>query len=302
MTGQLVNRQPIISDERQNSLKTAIIISIGLAFAWWIVALLVRASGLATVWYDQGATFTQVGKHILDPYSVRGFVNPPWTAVLLAPFSVMPLEIAVLIQLELYFVLMTLVIFKFGGNLITVLITLVSFFAFDAILELNLDWLVCIGLLLPTPFSGPFLLVRPQEASGYWISFRRREFVQATIFTLAFIVITLFIWRGWPLQMLQAVRTYSLGHFYNLAPAGVLPFPFNLVVIGFGVWLSWRAFRRHDAILAILAWLCFVPYITMYALVIPFGLFAIRYPHLATDISAVMWLVLGVLIVVTVMT
>src|SRR5260370_32082356 len=115
--------------------------------------------------------FTQVGFELADPYEVKGFVNPPWTALLLAPFGFLPLSIATLAQLCIYFVLLTAVIFKFGGNTKTVLLTLTSIITLFAALELNLDWLVCIWLLIPPVLRGPFLLILQQEALGYCISF-----------------------------------------------------------------------------------------------------------------------------------
>src|SRR4051812_42583299 len=78
-------------------LKSAIRISVALALVWWAIALLFRAGNRIPVWYDQGTTFTQVGFHLADPYEVKGFVNPPWTALLLAPFGFLPLSIATLI-------------------------------------------------------------------------------------------------------------------------------------------------------------------------------------------------------------
>lgn len=265
-------------------------LSQGLAIIWWAVSLWFQSLNLIPVWHDQRSTFTQLSAHLGDPYLVSGFVNPPWTGILLAPFGWLPLPLATLVQLCLYFAILTGVIFKFGGNRQTMLIALTSFVALDAALELNIDWLVCLGLLVPPAFSGPFLLIKPQNALGYWLSFKRRELVHTLLVVLVLLVISLLLWGFWPLQMLEAIRTNTLGRSYNLAPLALLPWP---IAVAIGLSLSWVAFRRHDPVLSILAWLFFIPYITLYALLLPLALFAIRYPRVALLISVVAWLVYG---------
>lgn len=275
---------------RSPSLRESLVFSQGLAIVWWAVSLWFQALNVIPVWHDQRSTFTQLNGHLGNPYLVSGFVNPPWTAILLAPFGWLPLPLATLVQLCLYFAILTGVIFKFGGNRRTTLIALTSFVALDAALELNIDWLVCLGLLVPPAFSGPFLLIKPQNALGYWLSFKRRELVRALIVVLVLLIVSLIIWGLWPLQMLDAIRTNTLGRSYNLAPSALLPWP---VAVAIGLWLAWIAFKRRDPVLSILAWLFFIPYITLYALLLPLALFAIRYPRIGLLISAVMWIIYG---------
>lgn len=275
---------------RSAKFRESLVISQGLAIVWWAAALWLRSLNLIPVWHDQSTTFTQVNAHLFDPYQVRGFVYPPWTGFLLIPFGLLPLPLATLAQMCLYFAFLTGVIFKFGGNRRTMLITLTSFIALDAALELNIDWLVCLGLLVPPAFSGPFLLVKPQNALGYWLSFKRREFVRAVIAVMALLIVSLIVWGLWPLQMLDAIRVNTLGRSYNLAPLALLPWP---VALAIGLGLGWIAFKRRDPVLSILAWLFFVPYTTLYALLQPLALFAIRYPRVALLISVVVWILYG---------
>jgi hypothetical protein len=278
--------RPAISGD----IRQALIISQVLAFIAWLAALWFRASSPTPVWYDQQTTFTQLVHHIGDPYRVPGFVNPPWTAILLAPFGLLSLELSTLIQLCLYFAILTGVIFKFGGSTRIVLLALTSFFALDAALELNIDWLVCLGLLVPPMLSGPFLLVKPQNAFGYWLSFKWRDFIRAAIVVNITLVISLVLWGAWPLQWWEAIQHNTLGRFYNLAPMGLLPVPVSITI---GLALGVYAFRRRDPVLSILAGLFFVPYITLYALLPSFALFAVRFPRIALLISVVIWAVYG---------
>jgi hypothetical protein len=290
MLKRLRLRYRAISAKLPTSYNAGLRMALAIAVLWWLVAIIFRAGNLATVWYDQGATFTQVGKHINDPYQIRGFVDPPWTAILLAPFSLLPLPIAVLIQLCLYFVIITAVIRKFGGNAKTVLLVLLSFIAFDSALELNVEWLVYLGLLVSPIFSGPFLLIKPQDALGYWLTLKRRDFVRAVILILSLFLLSLLLWPGWPIQMIQAILTNTVGRSYNLAPITMMPWP---IAVAIGLALSWFGFKRRDPILAILGWIFFSPYLTYYSLLLPFALLAIRYPRVALIFSVTMWVIFG---------
>ncbi len=290
MIKRLRLRYYALSAKLPTSYKAALIIALILAVVWWLVALIFRANNLATVWFDQGSNFTQLGYHISDPYQVKGFVDPPWTAILLAPFALLPLSLAVLVQLCLYFVIMTAVIFKFGGNAKTVLLVLLSFIALDSALELNIEWLVYLGLLVSPAFSGPFLVIKPQDALGYWLTFKRRDFVRAVGVLLAVVLVSLILWPGWPMKMLTAIQQNTLGHFYNIAPVALMPWPIAIII---GLILAWFGFRRRDPFLAIWAWLFFAPYLTYYSLLLPFVLLAIRYPRVALLFSAMMWLIFG---------
>jgi hypothetical protein len=266
------------------------------ALIWWLLAAYLRGTGRIPVWYDQETTFLTAPFHITDPYALPRFMYPPWTAVLLAPLGLIQLHLAILLQACLYFVLLTLVIFKFRGNLRIVLLVLTSFIALDAVIELNLEWLICIGLLVPPAWSSPFLLIKPQDALGVMITYKRRDFIRTTLLGLLVVLVSLLLWGAWPLQSLKAIQTYTLGQSFNLAPLALLPWFVSLAIGGY---LAWRAYRKQDAPLAILAWLFFVPYIPLYSLLIPFAALAVRFPRVALIISVVMWAVYGRVVLLT---
>jgi hypothetical protein len=270
----------------------ALLISQALALGWWLVAVWLRGQNLVPVWYDQQVTFTQVPLRLANPYEIY-FVNPPWTAVLLVPFGLMPLPVSVLVQLCLYFAILTAVIFRYKGGIWIVLLALTSFIAFDSALELNVDWLACLGLLVPPTWSGPFLLVKPQTALGVWLSFKRRDVVRAVMVTLLLLIVSLIIWGDWLTPLLHYMLSQMQREF-NMAPMALLPPPIGVPIsLGIGIGLAWIAFRRRDPVLSILAWLFFVPYIKIYSLLLPLALLAIRLPRFALLLSAVMWIVYG---------
>lgn len=269
--------------------RKALLLALGMALVWWLVALWVRGTETVPVWYDQEHIFLRSAQVFFDPYQVGNFFNPPWAVIALLPFSLLPLPVAVLAQLALLFTALALVMLRFGGSFRSVAIALTSFLAFDNGLELNIEWLVCLGLLVPVAWSGPLLLVKPQSALGYYAGFRPRDWLKAAVVSLACLLLSFLVWGWWPPRMF-AVQGFSTAMTFNVAPAGLLPAP---VSIALSLALLWWAFRRRDPLLGILAWLFFVPYLRFYSLLLPFALACARWPRVALLISGVMWLVYG---------
>jgi len=263
-------------------------IGLGFAMLFWIIGLLVQDNGTLFIWGDQLWTFTSATSHLANPYGSAGFFNMPWAMLMLIPFDFMPLEIAALSQIILYFVLLALVAYKFGGGRFSLIIALSSALALDAALEINIDWIVCIGLLVPPIWSGPFLMVKPQTAFGYVFSFSRSNFIKATIVVLSTIIIAFILWGNWPLTLLENLQKYETNALVNLAPMSILPVWVSLIIgIALGVW----AVRKHDAILCIIAGLFFVPYIAPSSLLVAFALMAIRWPYIVLFVNAVCWVI-----------
>ncbi len=274
---------------RQQSYRRALLLALGFAVAWWLIVLRIREVTGLMLFADQYLDFTQLGLHLGQPYEVTRFVNVPWTALFLAPFSLPPFEFAVLMQVILYFCLLATVVFKFGGNLWTVLVVFLSPLAFDATMELNVDWVVVIGLLVPREWSGVFFLVKPQVLFGSWFGFEWREIVRAVLILLVVLVISFAVLPGWPQAMADNVMSNTLGDVgnrVNIAMSKGLPIVFSY---GIGVVLAVWAFRRKDVFLGVVAWQFLVPYMTFYGLLPVFALIAVRRPRIAVLISLVFW-------------
>lgn len=266
----------------------ALALSQALALFWFAAALRLRAEPNLIVWNDQAVVFSQGWANLATPYRIPGFVYPPWAALFFAPFNLLPLPLSVLAQLSLYFALLTLLIFRFGGGVSSVLIALTSFLGLNSALELNIDWIVCLGLLAPAALGGPLLVVKPQTALGAWLGLRPRQIIRAGAAVLAVALLAAVVWPGWPAEMWRAIQTYTLGRFYNLAPQAHLPW-FVCALIGGG--LGWLAYRRRDPALGVLAWVWFVPYVTLYTLQLHLALIAARWRALALALSLGLWLV-----------
>jgi hypothetical protein len=277
-------------------LTRALILAQVMAVAWWLVALWLRPQEIIPIWYDQEHIFLRSAAFISDPYEVYGFINPPWTAVVMLPLSWLPVPLAILLQLSIYFAALVIVIFKFGQNarkgrcFQAVVITLTSFIALDNALELNIDWVTAVALALPLAWSGPLMLIKPQNAMGYYVGFHPRRWIPVFIVTGVFLLISFVAWGWWPPQMIEAAQTNLVGQEWNLAPMFVTAWWISIPV---GLVLMWLAFRRRDPLLGILAWLFFIPYIKLYGLLLPLALLAIRYRLVAIIIMVVMWIIYG---------
>jgi hypothetical protein len=138
------------------------------------------------------------------------------------------------------------------------------------------------------------LLTKPQVALGVWFSYRRQALVRAVLVVLMTLIVSFVVWEAWPTKMWDNLERYTLidvnvGHL-NLAPSALLPRPVSWLIGGL---LAWRAHRRHDPVLALLAWLFLTPLLHLYGSLLFFALVAIRLPLLAWIIHLSMWAIYG---------
>ncbi|NDJ84964.1 MAG: hypothetical protein GYB66_03670 [Chloroflexi bacterium] len=279
----------------QSGLLASIFWALAMAVVWWsVAALVIGPLGIAPIWHDQEVDFTQAPKNLDNPYETPRYVYPPWTAVLLIPFSFMPLPLAVLIQICVFFVLLAVLIHRYGGNTGHVILVVTSYWAFDNGLELNIDWLPVLGILVPAFLSGPLLLTKPQVALGVWLSYSRKQLIRAANVTLALLAVSFILWDNWPEAMWDSLQRWTLTDEYydqfNLAPIALLPVPISLAI---GAWIGWHAFKQRSVILSLLAWMFFVPYIPTYTMIVYFVPITMRLPFLAFIINVTMWIIYG---------
>ena len=283
----MINHGTTPPNPEQKNRREAILIGAVIAIVWWVVALLLyqNASGVL-VWYDQTHIFRSAPLN--TPYDAYGFVHPVWVVVLAYPFRWLPLEVATLLQALIYFIALALVIVKWGGDRRAILITLCSFISLDAVLQMNVDWLVVVGMLLPPWASGPFVLAKPQIGFGYYLGLNLRDSLKALILMIVVLMVTFLIWGWWPAIIWGRVTDASISRFFNIAPLQYLSY-LSLVIGGI---MAGVAFRRKDVPLGVLAGLFFTPYIAAYSFPLMLGMLAIRWQRLALIITVVYWVLL----------
>jgi hypothetical protein len=246
------------------------------------------------VWDDQRATFLQVNPQ--EPFGVAGFLAPPHTTLFLYPLRFLPIPLAVWVQLLLLGWILVAILHRFASRHVWVafLAVFASPLMADNALELNIDWLVALGLLVPPVWSAIFLSIKPQLLLTYCLSFDRRTFVRFLIVGLGVLLVSLLIWGDWlsAWLLMQSSKQGNQQHI-NLAPMhhfGILP----SLMVGIGV-LAW-GWRRRDTVWITLEGVFFVPYIASYSLIVPFMLFATRRPFVALLLSVSVWIVLVILL------
>jgi hypothetical protein len=211
-----------------------------------------------------------------DPFAVPTFTNPPW-ALLLLPHVLLPLRVASAVNLLLNVLMLAAVVWRFGGRGLGLMLTFTSPVFFDLVRTNNIEWIICIGLLISAQWGLILLAVKPQIAMGVMFVWLRRY--GACIFVPLVIVVlfSLAVWGLWPLR--TGLPAAAAG--WNLAPwpIGVLP----------GMWLLWRAWRDDDEALAIIATPLLVNYIAGYSLVVPLAVAAGRWPRAAAAAWFVLW-------------
>jgi hypothetical protein len=279
------NAAALVEDKR-----SAYIVALLLAVAWWGAALYLRERGTLLVWNDQDVTFSRALELIRTPYLLPGFANPPWALIPLIPFTFLPLPIAVLFQLAIFFAALTAIVHKLGGGLVPVLLALTSPITFFVAMELNVEWIVALGLLVPRPWSPLFLLVKPQMALGYGLVFTRREAARAVVVTLALLLGSFALWGFWIPDMIHSIQIYVLHRPINFAPMVFITAP---IAFALGAILCWYGWCKHDPVYAVIGWLFFVTYIAHYSLQLPFAMLAVRHPRLALIISVGVWFLLS---------
>ncbi len=271
----------------------AVAIAVALAVLWWLAVVVFGVWTGVAPWSDQRRTFTQAVHHLADPYSALVWPYVPWAVIPLIPFGLLPVWLAVLLQMILYFGLLAALVFRFEGGLAAVLIVLTSAIAFDTALEINLEWMVVIGLLVPPVWSGPLLLVKPQAALGAWLGFAPRDWLRGGLVVLAVVAAALLIWPGWVGGMIADIQANTLGDWgarINIAFSNLMPRPLSW---GIGVALAILALRRRDPVIGVFAWQFVVPYATFYGIMPVFALFASRWPRLALIVSLTLWALYG---------
>lgn len=288
----------LISSIKTSAQTQSLIVAIVAACLWWGVGLAVRGAGLGLVWGDQHITFLKGWQLLSAPYTVPRFVNPPWASLLLYPLSFFPFDLAILLQMMIYFCLLTLIIFKFAPKeksdawkRAMVLVTLTCPFAFDTAIEINIDWIVCLGLIVPPAWSGLFLTVKPQNALGYVLSLPPRLIARWIGLLAGGILASFALWGFWLIDLLHSYQRYSVAQTINVAPLSLMPLPLALSI---GLVLLIYGIYKRDAVWTILAGLFFVPYIASYSILLHYALLTSRFPRAMLFISIGAWVTVGI--------
>lgn len=106
------------------------------------------------------------------PYSVKGFINPPWAALLIAPLSLIPYELGRTLISLLNMLVTGLVVLKYGGGKFALIVTYTSYPFLFLLGTGSIEWIPMLGLLLNWPI---LMLAKPQSGAGVLILWLKRK-------------------------------------------------------------------------------------------------------------------------------
>jgi hypothetical protein len=225
--------------------------------------------------------------HGKSPYNASGYIYPPWTALILLPFSVFPEPVGRAMLVFVYLGAIVYTLHKLGSHTWSTLLILLSPPVLHGLLNGNIDWLVMLGAVLP-PWFGLFLLViKPQIGIGMIMyifieTWRQHKFIGVlrtfTPVTIAY-ALSLFIYGLWPLGFQNTV-----GFSWNASL-----WPLSIPV---GLALLTMAIRTRNIKFSLAASPCLSPYVLLHSWI---GAFIAIASHPFETAAAVigMWIVVA---------
>lgn len=196
---------------------------------------------------------------LINPYEVRGFLNPPWAMLLLRPFSFLPYKLAgaLWITISLCVIMYSTHLMKSDktGVLLTVFNPFMWFFItlgqLDAFVLLGFA-LMMSGNKLTRPYDFLLMTIKPQVVGMSALmgikNYSRKEFLMLC----GIGAFSLLVWGPWVLKMFQ---NWGVG-LYQPIDMGI--FPYGLPV---GLVLLFFAWKNDSLDAAALSTYFLVPYV-----------------------------------------
>lgn len=195
-----------------------------------------------------------------SPYTVDGFINPPWVLLPMLPLLLLPENLSRAILAVGMIISLVFVSKKMGANLVGTVFLLLSPPVIQLFIDGNIDWIVALGFILPPQIGLFFITLKPQLGlflAIYWLisSWRlggiREVFRVFTPFLL--VLLLTFLVYGF----------YPLNHVEHLAWGGNTSlWPISIPV---GLALFVHSIRKNDQNFSILASPCFSPYLILHS-------------------------------------
>lgn len=208
----------------------------------------------------------------LNPMNTPFNYLPPWAAVVISPFAVLPALIGHALGILSMLILVIVTVKQLHGNLdiVTILLISTSPFLLHNVLWGNLEWLPLLGMLLPTTWGLIFVTVKPQSGIGpllyHVVQFLRGKESFRTWIPFGVVVILAFALYQYPFSMGKPPADI-------VASASLAPFPWG---VPFGIFGLWWAVKHEDVWLAYAVSPLLAPYFTLHTLIGPFVVIATR--------------------------
>lgn len=257
---------------------------IALLFVALAGVFLVAAYIVAPVGVDWEQTFHPATRSLADPYTNSKFTNPPW-ALFFLPHAIFDLRFSNAVNLLLNATVLLLIIRRFGGSMVTILLVFTTPHFLDLMRTNNIDWIPALALLVPPAYGMALLAVKPQAIGAVVLIWWRDNNFRPYIFipTAILLGLSFLVYGFW---FNQAAGVPEISAVWNLAP-----FPFLIPV---GAYLLYRAYRTEnsdDAIaLSVTATIFLTPYVAFYSVNTVIALLASRFKREAFIIWCMTWI------------
>lgn len=254
--------------QRDLPLRWPLVLLLG-GVAFWLVSRV----GIREDWH---VTFYPAGQNWLDPYENSfHLVYPPWLAMILAPFTLFPEDVARGLFAAFSVGLTAVGVRQLGGGFASLLLVLLTPFYVTLLVRGETDALPVagLGLIMLEPVGwqvvGLALLALKPQTMGFAAAFlalftlqtayTQGQYTRLRQLVLGFgaiLLISFLLYGAWPLDILE-----RLPDLYRVDD--VSSWPYGLPV---GLFLLWHAYRRRSLAWAALATYFFVPYVNWYSL------------------------------------
>ena len=194
-------------------------------------------------------------------YIIPGFFSPPWLLAIMAPFSLLPRGIDVVVIVIVSIASWIFVMRRLGASALVIALMLMTPQLWWGIIYGNVDFLVPLGLVLPPQIGLFFVLSKPQAGFGiaiFWLfeAWRKGGLLRVawTFGPIAVVSLLACIPFGfWPAHLFAANATY-----WNISP-----FPYLVPV---GLIFLYRAVRNRQQGLSIISAPFLAPYVGVQSL------------------------------------
>jgi len=215
---------------------------------------------------DWSTVFRPAAKEVLhfrSPFNVDGFFNPPWAAMALIPFAMLPEQVGRVFLIFTGLIAYAYIAYKLGGSKWAIIAIVLSPPVMHNMLNGNIDWLALLGLVMPPQLGLFFITMKPQigaAVAAFWLveSWRMGGYRQTikVFWPITVATIISFLFYGlWPLRARVEVNLWWNASLW----------PVSLPV---GLVLLVTSLRKRDVSYAMGASPCFSPYILFHSWVI----------------------------------
>jgi hypothetical protein len=191
---------------------------------------------------DDWETFQGASLRLLEGVSLYGerithayYSNPPWVAVLLLPFGLLPFRWGWAIISVSSFVFLVLLSRRWRLDIWRTVLVLASPATFYIVLHGQIDAWVLAGILLPQEFWPLIALSKPQVTIGLLFGLEPKRAGRALIISVSVLILSLILFGLWPIELLRQPRPFVMAQ-HNLW-AGLWPFqlPAGIAMLLLGI-------------------------------------------------------------------